>query len=173
QVDFKSKAKAFTRSYGFLASILPYTSAEWEKLSIFLNFLVPRLPAPAEEDLAKGILEAIDMDSYRVEKQAAVKIQLPDAGPEPRRERRTRGEPATGSGKAGRRKSLIAATRWQSGMTLRGGSLRREPGTHRLDRTPRPLDRYSKTRAKRTSASALFRAGVAEVRNARKASYLR
>ncbi len=78
QVDFKGKAKAFTRAYGFLSSILPYTNAEWEKLSIFLNFLVPKLPAPKEEDLSKGILEAIDMDSYRVEKKAAMKIQLPD-----------------------------------------------------------------------------------------------
>ena len=78
QVDFKSKAKAFTRSYGFLSAILPYTNAEWEKLSIFLNFLVPKLPAPKETDLSKGILEAIDIDSYRVEKKAAVKIQLPD-----------------------------------------------------------------------------------------------
>ena len=82
QVDFKGKAKAFTRTYGFLVAILPYTNAEWEKLSIFLNFLVPKLPAPIEEDLSKGILEAIDMDSYRVEKQAAVKIQLPDADAE-------------------------------------------------------------------------------------------
>jgi type I restriction enzyme R subunit len=78
QVDFKGKAKAFVRTYGFLSSILPYTNADWEKLSIFLNFLVPKLPAPVEEDLAKGILEAIDMDSYRVEKKAAMKIQLPD-----------------------------------------------------------------------------------------------
>ena len=31
-------------------------------------------PAPKEEDLSKGILEAIDMDSYRVEKMAAMKI---------------------------------------------------------------------------------------------------
>ena len=53
------------------SAILPYTNADWEKLSIFLNFLVPKLPAPQEEDLSKGILEAIDMDSYRVEKQAA------------------------------------------------------------------------------------------------------
>ena len=59
QVDFKGKAKIFLRTYGFLASILPYTSADWEKLSIFLNFLVPKLPAPKEEDLSKGILEAI------------------------------------------------------------------------------------------------------------------
>ena len=78
QVDFKGKAKAFLRSYGFLAAILPYTYAEWEKLSIFLTFLVPKLPAPVEDDLSKGILEAIDMDSYRVEKQAVQDIQLPD-----------------------------------------------------------------------------------------------
>ena len=78
QVNFKGKAKAFTRTYSFLASILPYNSAEWEKLSIFLNFLVPKLPAPVEEDLARGILESIDMDSYRIEKQAAIKIQLTD-----------------------------------------------------------------------------------------------
>ena len=46
QVDFKGKAKAFLRAYGFLASILPYTYAEWEKLSIFLTFLAPKLPRP-------------------------------------------------------------------------------------------------------------------------------
>ena len=78
QVDFKGKAKAFVRTYAFIASILPFTNADWEKLSIFLNFLLPKLPAPREEDLAKGILEAIDMDSYRVEKQAAQRIQLAD-----------------------------------------------------------------------------------------------
>jgi type I restriction enzyme R subunit len=78
QVDFKGKAKAFTRTYDFLASILPYTNAEWEKLSIFLNFLIPKLPAPKEEDLSRGILEAIDMDSYRAEKRAAMKIALAD-----------------------------------------------------------------------------------------------
>ena len=68
------KAKAFVRTYGFLSSILPYTNAEWEKLSIFLDLLTPKLPAPKEEDLAKGILEAIDMDSYRVEKKAVMKM---------------------------------------------------------------------------------------------------
>jgi type I restriction enzyme R subunit len=78
QVDFKGKAKAFVRTYGFLASLLPYTNAGWEKLAIFLNFLIPKLPAPKEEDLSKGILEAIDMDSYRVEVRAAMSIALAD-----------------------------------------------------------------------------------------------
>jgi len=94
QVDFKGKAKAFLRAYGFLASILPYTNAGWEKLSIFLSFLVPKLPAPVEEDLSKGILDAIDMDSYRVEKQAAMRIALPDADAE------IESVPTTGGGRA-------------------------------------------------------------------------
>ncbi len=78
QVDFKGKAKGFVRTYGFLSSVLPYSNAVWEKRSIFLNFLVPKLPSPREEDLSKGILDAIDMDSYRVEKRAMQKIILPD-----------------------------------------------------------------------------------------------
>jgi type I restriction enzyme R subunit len=78
QVDFKGKAKVFCRTYAFLSSVIPYTNVEWEKLSIFLDLLTPKLPAPKEEDLAKGILEAIDMDSYRVEKKAALRIALAD-----------------------------------------------------------------------------------------------
>lgn len=78
QVAFKGNAKAFNRTYSFLASILPYTNAQWEKLSIFMNFLIPKLPSPVEDDLSKGILETIDMDSYRVEKKAVIQIQLPD-----------------------------------------------------------------------------------------------
>lgn len=82
QVMFKGSAKAFVRTYNFLAAILPYTYADWEKRSIFLSFLVSKLPAPVEEDLSRGILEIIDMDSYRVEKQAVMHIQLPDADAE-------------------------------------------------------------------------------------------
>ena len=43
-----------------------------------MNFLVAKLPAPIEDDLSKGILDAIDMDSYRVEKLAMEQIRLPD-----------------------------------------------------------------------------------------------
>ena len=78
QVEFKGKAKGFVRTYHFLSSLLPYSNADWEKRSIFLNFLVSKLPAPKEEDLSKGILEAIDMESYRVEKRAMQRIILAD-----------------------------------------------------------------------------------------------
>ena len=78
QVDFKSKARGFVRTYSFLSSILPYNNQDWEERSIFLNFLIPKLPSPVDEDLSKGILETIDMDSYRVEKRAMQKIMLED-----------------------------------------------------------------------------------------------
>ena len=78
QVDFKSKARGFVRTYSFLSSILPYNNQDWEERSIFLNFLIPKLPSPVDEDLSKGILETIDMDSYRVEKRTMRKIMLED-----------------------------------------------------------------------------------------------
>ena len=97
QVAFKGKAKAFVRTYAFLSSILPYSNAGWEMRSTFLTFLIPKLPAPEEEDLSKGILDAIDMDSYRVEKQAMQKIILSDedaeTGPVPTEDPGGRGEP--------------------------------------------------------------------------------
>lgn len=78
QVRFKGSAKAFLRTYNFLSTVLPYGSAEWEKRSIFLDHLVPKLPAPKDEDLAAGILENIDLESYRAEKLNAMKIVLDD-----------------------------------------------------------------------------------------------
>ena len=97
QVDFKGKAKAFVRTYSFLAAILPYSNADWERLSIFLNFLIPKLPAPKEEDLSQGILDAIDMDSYRVEAKSAITIALADEDAEidsvPTGDASSRGDP--------------------------------------------------------------------------------
>lgn len=78
QIKFKSAAKGFVRTYGFLSAILPYGNPEWEKLSIFLNMLIPKLPSPQEDDLSQGILEAIDLDSYRIEKKETISLILPD-----------------------------------------------------------------------------------------------
>ncbi len=78
QIEFKGNCKAFLRTYGFVATILSFTNADWEKRSIFFNFLVSKLPAPEEQDLSKGILDAIDMDSYRVEKRLEQAISLAD-----------------------------------------------------------------------------------------------
>jgi len=80
QAAFKGEAKAFVRTYQFLASILPFQNVYWESLSTFLRFLLTKLPAPMEEDLALGIVEGSVLDSYRAEKQATVNIALQGAG---------------------------------------------------------------------------------------------
>lgn len=78
QVAFKGSAKAFVRTYGFLAAILPVGQPDWERLSIFLTLLLPKLPSPQDDDLSQGILSAIDLDSYRLEAQAQMSIALDD-----------------------------------------------------------------------------------------------
>lgn len=82
QIKFKSAAKSFVRTYGFLGAILPYGNVEWEKLSIFLNLLIPKLPSPRDDDLSEGILEVIDLKSYRNEAREMISIKLDDADAE-------------------------------------------------------------------------------------------
>ncbi len=78
QIKFKSAAKSFCRTYGFLGAILPYGNADWEKLSIFLNLLIPKLPSPRDDDLSLDILKTIDLDSYRLEARESMSIKLED-----------------------------------------------------------------------------------------------
>ena len=78
QIKFKGDARAFCRTYEFLGTVLAWGNREWEALSIFLNLLVPRLPAPTDDDLARGILESVTLDSYRVERRNLTRILLHD-----------------------------------------------------------------------------------------------
>lgn len=82
QIKFKSAAKSFCRTYGFLGAILPYGNADWERLSIFMNLLIPKLPSPRDDDFSEGILDVIDLDSYRLEAQESMSIKLEDADAE-------------------------------------------------------------------------------------------
>jgi type I restriction enzyme R subunit len=82
QIAFKGAAKAFVRTYAFLGAILPYAVPEWEKLSTFLSLLIPKLPSPTSDETPIDVLETIDMDSYRVEIEAAMEIALNDSDAE-------------------------------------------------------------------------------------------
>lgn len=82
QIKFKSAAKSFCRTYGFLGAILPYGNADWERLSIFMNLLIPKLPSPRDDDFSEGILDVIDLDSYRLEAQESMSIKLEDTDAE-------------------------------------------------------------------------------------------
>lgn len=80
QIDFKKKAKSFVRSYEFLVQIHPFRNPYWESLKTFLKFLLTKLPNLNDTDLSKGILESVDIDSYRIERQTTLAIQLEGGG---------------------------------------------------------------------------------------------
>jgi type I restriction enzyme R subunit len=76
QIQFKSNVKNFVRTYNFLATILPYGSQEWEKLSIFLNLLKEILPSPQGDDFTEGLVESVELESYRSVAQQTMSIAL-------------------------------------------------------------------------------------------------
>jgi len=80
QIDFKIKVKSFLRTYSYLAKLLDFKNIFWEQLWWYLKYLLPKLSIDANDDLAAGIIETIDMDSYRPAKQATEKITLSDEG---------------------------------------------------------------------------------------------
>ena len=66
KTEFYTKAKAYLREYSFLAQILPFNDTELEKLYILLKMLITKIAPPSTEDLAKGILNNIDLESIRI-----------------------------------------------------------------------------------------------------------
>lgn len=97
QVDFLVKAKSFVRTYAYLSKLLSFNNIYWERLFWFLKLLIPKLkPVENNEDLAKGILEAIEMDSYRLSKVSTQNIQLEggvEIAPTPADAKGRKGEP--------------------------------------------------------------------------------
>ena len=76
QIDFKIKVKSFLRTYSYLAKLLNFNDLYWEQLWWYLKYLLPKLIIDENEDLAQGIIETIDMDSYRPAKQGTENISL-------------------------------------------------------------------------------------------------
>lgn len=76
QADFRAKVKTYVRLYIFLSQIVAFENAYLERLYIFLNHLQNKLGGTAQVDLAKGILDNIDMDSYRLQLAASTSILL-------------------------------------------------------------------------------------------------
>lgn len=76
QVDFRTKVKTYVRLYIFLSQIVPFENPYLERLYIFLNHLQNKLGGDTPVDLAKGILDNIDMDSYRLQLEATTNIAM-------------------------------------------------------------------------------------------------
>ncbi|ECH3612548.1 type I restriction endonuclease subunit R [Campylobacter upsaliensis] len=77
---FYTKAKVYLREYSFLAQILPFNDIELEKLSILLKMLIAKIVPPRTEDLAKGILNNVDLNSIRIILESKKDISLSNNG---------------------------------------------------------------------------------------------
>ncbi|EDP6889969.1 DEAD/DEAH box helicase [Campylobacter upsaliensis] len=80
KTEFYTKAKAYLREYAFLAQILPFNDVELEKLSILLKMLIAKIVPPRTEDLAKGILNNVDLNSIRIILESKKDISLSNNG---------------------------------------------------------------------------------------------
>lgn len=77
QNDFKSKSGDYIRKYGFISQIVTFGDVKLEKLFIFLKLLIRKLPT-RKEQLPYEVLESVDMDSYKIQKQKDSQILLED-----------------------------------------------------------------------------------------------
>jgi type I restriction enzyme R subunit len=73
--DFKHQLVNFVRLYAFLSQLLPFKDVDLEKLYAFGRLLLTKLP-PRDDELPREIAEAIDVDSYRIDKISEGKIAL-------------------------------------------------------------------------------------------------
>ncbi|WP_270962291.1 type I restriction endonuclease subunit R [Campylobacter upsaliensis] len=80
KTEFYTKAKVYLREYAFLAQILPFNDIELEKLSILLKMLIAKIVPPRTEDLAKGILNNVDLNSIRIILESKKDISLSSNG---------------------------------------------------------------------------------------------
>ncbi|EAH5546673.1 type I restriction endonuclease subunit R [Campylobacter upsaliensis] len=80
KTEFYTKAKVYLREYSFLAQILPFNDIELEKLSILLKMLITKIVPPRTEDLAKGILNNVDLNSIRIILESKKDISLSNNG---------------------------------------------------------------------------------------------
>lgn len=79
KVACKSAIKAYVRTYDFLSTVMPEGSIDWEKKQTVLSLLLPKLPTLGVDDLTKGLIESVDFDAYRLQKQEERNIQLQNA----------------------------------------------------------------------------------------------
>lgn len=79
--DFKSVVADYLKKYAFISQIVTFEDPQLEKLYIFLKYLLKKLPR-RENPLPYEVLEAIDMESYKVEKKSEIHVGLENKGGE-------------------------------------------------------------------------------------------
>ena len=64
---FRSALQSYIRLYGYISQLITFNEVTWEKLYIFGRHLNKKLPKREHSDL-QGLLESVDLDSFRVQK---------------------------------------------------------------------------------------------------------
>jgi len=62
--------------YVFLSQIVTFENVYLERLYMFLSYLQNKLGGSGSEDLAQGILDNIDIDSYRLQLESSLSVVL-------------------------------------------------------------------------------------------------
>ena len=65
--EFRSALQSYICLYGYISQLINFNEVTWEKLSIFGRHLNKKLPKREHADL-QGLLESVDLDSFRVQK---------------------------------------------------------------------------------------------------------
>lgn len=76
QNDFRAKTKTYVRLYIFLSQIVDFENVYLERLYILLNHLQHKLGTKSTSDFTVGMLNNINMDSYRLQLEATLSIVL-------------------------------------------------------------------------------------------------
>jgi type I restriction enzyme R subunit len=78
--DFRSISHSFVRLYGFLSQIISFKDVRLEKLYVFLRSLNRKLPRK-ENPLPTEVLDAVDLDSFRIQEtfRGSVSLDKDDA----------------------------------------------------------------------------------------------
>lgn len=76
--SFKSTVFDYLKKYAFISQIVTFEDPQLEKLFIFLKYLIKKLPK-RENPLPYEVLEAIDMETYKIEKKVQADLKLEDS----------------------------------------------------------------------------------------------
>ncbi len=76
--SFKTTVFDYLKKYAFISQIVTFEDPQLEKLFIFLKYLIRKLPK-RENPLPYEVLEAIDMETYRIEKKVETNLHLENA----------------------------------------------------------------------------------------------
>ncbi|MEI8339712.1 MAG: type I restriction endonuclease [bacterium] len=73
--SFKTTAFDYLKKYAFISQIVTFEDPQLEKLYIFLKYLIKKLPK-RESPLPYEVLEAIDMETYKIDKKSESNLRL-------------------------------------------------------------------------------------------------